>query len=177
MSEKTEGSRGTSLILEIVILLTALAAVVVLRLYFFQSSEVISRSMQPAFNVGDRFIYLRTQGEYRPQRGDIVSIQYDDTLMTGEELVKRVVGLPGEEIGIYSGRVYINGKKLDEPYIKEPMTGDSVAYRIPEKMIFVMGDNRNNSEDSRVWGPMPVASVLGCAKLAFWPLSRFRILR
>lgn len=96
--------------------------------------------------------------------------------MIGEELVKRVVGLPGEEIGIYNGHVYINGKRLEEPYMKEPMIGDAVAYRIPEGTIFVMGDNRNNSEDSRVWGPIPVASVLGRAKLLFWPLSKFKVL-
>ncbi len=175
MSEEAGESRA-GFILEICILLVAITAVVVLRVYFFQSSEIISQSMEPTFNVGDRFIYLRTQGVYQPQRGDVVSIQYDDTLMTGEELVKRVVGLPGEEIGIYNGHVYISGKRLEEPYLKEPMIGDAVAYRIPDGTIFVMGDNRNNSEDSRVWGPIPLASVLGRAKLLFWPLSRFRVL-
>mgnify|MGYP000998531194 CR=1 FL=1 len=76
MSEEAGESRA-GFILEICILLVAITAVVVLRVYFFQSSEIISQSMEPTFNVGDRFIYLRTQGVYQPQRGDVVSIQYD----------------------------------------------------------------------------------------------------
>jgi signal peptidase I len=131
MSEEAGGSL-TGFILELCILLVAITSVVVLRVYFFQSAEIISQSMEPTFNIGDRFIYLRTQGVYQPQRGNVVSIQYDDTLMIGEELVKRVVGLPGEEIGIYNGHVYINGTRHGDSHMGRHFILRS--YRITKKI-------------------------------------------
>lgn len=172
MDSRTGSGRLIGLILETAIILAALAVALVVRLYFIQSAEIISSSMVPTLLVGDRFLYTRIRDEYRPQRGDIVSIVFDEEIMANEELVKRVIALPGEEIGIFNQRVYINGKPLDEPYIKEPMQGDAVSYRIPRDTIFVMGDNRNNSEDSRMWGPIPLKSVHGRASLIYWPLSR-----
>ncbi len=106
-----------------------------------------------------------------PERGDIVILHHP---VTGQEreLVKRVIGLPGERLRIRDGVVYINGRELIEPYVKEPWRGDLPELTIPEGMYFVMGDNRNNSLDSRVFGPVREDLVVGKAMASWWPTSK-----
>lgn len=106
-----------------------------------------------------------------PERGDIVILHHP---VTGQErdLVKRVIGLPGETLRIRDGVVYINGRELIEPYVKEPWRGDLPELTIPAGAYFVMGDNRNNSLDSRVFGPVSEELIVGKAMASWWPTSK-----
>lgn len=106
-----------------------------------------------------------------PQRGDIVILHHP---VTGQErdLVKRVIGVPGDILRIRQGVVYINGRELIEPYVKEPWRGDLPEVRIPAGSYFVMGDNRNNSLDSRVFGPVREELIVGKAMASWWPTNK-----
>ena len=106
-----------------------------------------------------------------PARGDVIILV--DPPQPNKDLVKRVIGLPGETIQIVSGAVYINDRRLNEPYIKAPWHADMAKLTIPEGEYFVMGDNRDNSLDSRGLGTIPASYVIGQAVLSFWPMDRF----
>ena len=107
-----------------------------------------------------------------PQRGDIVILE-DPRDPSGDRLVKRVIGLPGEKFEIVNGVVYVNGRQLHEPYITEPWTGSTPPTVIPPGEYFVMGDNRNNSDDSRFLGLIPRELIIGKAMVSFWPTEKF----
>ncbi len=83
-----------------------------------------------------------------------------------------MIGTPGQSVQIQKGKVYLDGKPLQEEYIAEPPTYDMEAVRVPEDRVFVMGDNRNNSNDSHVWGFLPKQNIIGHACFRFWPFSR-----
>ena len=108
-----------------------------------------------------------------PQRGDIVVFHHPSGVH--RDLVKRIIGLPGETIELRQGTVYIDGRPLLEPYLAgaEPAVGDMAPVRIPPGAYFVMGDNRNHSQDSRVLGPIPADRIVGKAFLTWWPRDRF----
>lgn len=108
-----------------------------------------------------------------PQRGDIVVFHHPSGVH--RDLVKRVIGLPGETVEIRQGTVYIDGRALVEPYLAggEPAVGDMAPVRIPADAYFVMGDNRNHSQDSRVLGPIPADRIVGKALITWWPRDRF----
>ncbi|MBF0499959.1 MAG: signal peptidase I [Candidatus Riflebacteria bacterium] len=108
-----------------------------------------------------------------PKRGDIVVFKYPDKILTNppRDFIKRVVGLPGEHINITDGVVHVDGAALTEPYIKEPPYSDFET-TVPPDSLFVMGDNRNNSADSRFWGPMPLGNLKGQAVFLYWPFRR-----
>lgn len=113
-----------------------------------------------------------------PKRGDIVVFKFPDKNPTNppRDFIKRVVGLPGDKIDIVDGVVTINGETLVEPYISEPPVQDFSTV-VPQGNLFVMGDNRNNSADSRYWGPMPIDNLKGQAVFLYWPLKRMRPIR
>jgi len=113
-----------------------------------------------------------------PKRGDIVVFKYPDKNPNAapRDFIKRVIGLPGDHIRIIEGIVSVNGVPLNEPYIAEPPWQDFET-RVPTDSLFVMGDNRNNSADSRYWGPMPLKNLKGQAVLLYWPAGRFRAIR
>lgn len=108
-----------------------------------------------------------------PQRGDI--IVFDPPIhSTDKPYIKRVIGLPGERVSIRDGSVYINGERLDEEYLGSTSTSwpgrpDDFELLIPEEHVFVMGDNRNNSTDSRSFGPIPYSDIIGRAWISYWP--------
>ncbi len=137
----------------------------------FISSIVTSSSMEPTLFKGDRILVRRTRftPEHLPQRGDIIFFR--DPLSLSTWLVKRVIGLPGETVTIFEGRVFINGVPLKETYLN----GIYVDYhfsRIPSDAVFVMGDNRKVSDDSRDYGPVPLDLIDGKVVLRYYPLSR-----
>jgi len=113
-----------------------------------------------------------------PERGDIVVFRYPnpDVNAPPKDYIKRVIGLPGDHISIEDGRVYVNGVYLNEPYIAEPPLSD-YATRVPDDSLFVMGDNRNNSSDSRFWGPMPLTNLKGQAVFNYLPMNRISPIR
>jgi signal peptidase I len=125
-----------------------------------QPVRVEGRAMLPNFNDGDRIIMNRSVGELK--RGDVVSFLYPKD--KSKWYIKRVIGLPGEKIEIRDGAVYIDGQVLDEPYLdrKYNQTRGTFAPRtVPENHFYVLGDNRDNSSDSRYWGTLPKDLITG----------------
>ncbi|MDQ3912585.1 MAG: signal peptidase I [Actinomycetota bacterium] len=143
------------------------------RPFVVEAFYIPSESMVPTLEVGDRvfvnkFIYRFS----KPERGDIIvfqSVEAED-----QTLIKRVVGVEGDEIRVQSGLLFVNGEAQNEPYLNDAVpTNDFYGpLTVPEDHIFVMGDNRGNSADSRVFGPLPLENVEGEAFLRFWPLSK-----
>lgn len=129
-------------------------AIAALILVFLKPIVVQQQSMEPNFHGGDYLITSRQA--YRlfgePERGDVIVFKSELTTDDGEQkcLIKRIIGLPGDVVEIKDGYVYINGEEIDEPYVKEQgISGDMEALTVPENELFVMGDNRGVSEDSR----------------------------
>ncbi|MCS7039304.1 MAG: signal peptidase I, partial [Caldilineales bacterium] len=132
------------------------------------ATRVEGYSMEPTLHGHQRLVIEKLS--YRlhlPRRGDIVVIRVPG--YGREMLIKRVIGLPGETIEVRGGQVLINGVPLAEPYLRTVTRGDYPPTRIPDDAIFVMGDNRNNSNDSRAFGPIPLDAVVGKAWLRYWP--------
>lgn len=128
-------------------------------------------AMRPAFKDGDKVIMHQPPGEIG--RGDVIMFLYpqDHSRM----YIKRVIGLPGEKIEIKSGRIYINGAALDEPYVdlEYNRTGAKFSEEtIPEEHYFVMGDNRDNSSDSRAWGTLSKELITGKYYLTYWKVKK-----
>jgi signal peptidase I len=133
--------------------------------------KVISSSMEPTLNVGDMVISVKVD---EIKRKDIVALL---SPKRGKEiLVKRVIGLPGEKIKIENGYVYINGEKLEEPYIKEKPEYLYEEIKIPEGFYFLLGDNRNESEDSTEWGPIEKKLIIGKVLVKYYPFKKFKLL-
>ena len=138
---------------------------------------VPTKSMVPTLEVGDRvfankFIYRFTE----PERGDIVV--FEDVEGGEDYLVKRVVAVAGDRVRVSNGRLKVDGEIQEETYIK-PQIPDGSIYgpeKVPEGYVFVMGDNRGNSADSRVFGLLPIENIEGEAFVRFWPPSRIGLL-
>jgi signal peptidase I len=102
-----------------------------------------------------------------PQRGDIVVFRYPKD--PSRDFIKRVIALPGETVEVRQGKVYVNNQLIDEFYLNEIPNYSAPAYKLPSGEYFVLGDNRNNSSDSHVWGPVPRDNIIGRAWLSYWP--------
>lgn len=157
---------------------------IVIRTYLFYPFQVVGDSMVPTLETGDRLI-LNKLAEV--DRFDIVVFPAPDG--TEEEYVKRVIGLPGDEITYFQDELYINGEKVAEHYLEalkegsnQALTGDFTLFSltgeatVPEDMYFVLGDNRSVSKDSRVFGFIPAAQIEGTADLRLWPLNKIGII-
>jgi signal peptidase I len=130
-------------------------------------------SMQPGLYTGQ--YVLADKLAYRlgnPQRGDVVTVL--PNLPTSQEYIKRLMGLPGDTIAVRDGSVWINGGKINEPYITEPPTY-SGSWQLGPDQYFVMGDNRNDSDDSHIWGAVHRRAITGKAVLVYWPVTQARI--
>lgn len=152
------------------ILVTAAAIAFVLNTFIIANSKVPSGSMENTIMTGDRIIGSRLAYLFDdPERGDIVIFKHPTG--PGNEmttLVKRVIGLPGETVDIKDGNVYINGEKLDEPYLKEPMDPEEEFHVVVKEGCYLMlGDNRNNSADARSWSEPNVSKDEIMAKVYF----------
>lgn len=135
-------------------------------------SIVQGRSMEPHLHTGERIVVnLFAYRFQQPHRGNVIIFRCP--VDTTKDYIKRVIGLPGETLAIQAGSVLINGAPLVEPYITLPCEENFGPIVIPQDSVFVMGDNRPNSEDSRVWGPVPDNLIRGQAALIFWPLPNF----
>jgi signal peptidase I len=159
-----------------VILVVAVLAAILIRSFVVQPFFIPSGSMEPTLAVGDRVLVNKLSYDFHPvHRGDIVvfSKPPNDTTPGVTDLIKRVIGLPGETISGQNGQVYINGHPLAEPWLpKGDTTQPFPATFIPRGEYFMMGDNRGDSADSRVLGPIPKHLIIGRAFLRVWPLSR-----
>lgn len=154
-----------------VIIVGALLVALLLNSFIIVNAEVTSGSMEGTIMTGDRVIGMRVDYWFgSPQRGDIVFFKNPDN--EKEIYVKRVIGLPGETVEIISGVTYINGEALEEKYLAEaPRELYFGPYRVPEGCYFMMGDNRNNSLDSRYWNHTYVeeGKILGKAYWIYYP--------
>lgn len=164
------------------VLAIALIIAVVVRLVVAEPRFIPSDSMEPTLHVGDRLIIEKLAYHLAtPKRGDIVVFEPPIQLKTqgyrrSPAFIKRVIGKAGETVAVHDGRVYINGAPLDEPYILAPPGYELRPVQVPPEHLFVMGDNRNNSNDSHVWGFLPVQNVIGHALYRFWPLDNIAAL-
>lgn len=132
-----------------------------------QASVVHGQSMEPNLHTDQRLIIEKISYRfYSPERGEIVVLNVDDSDLP---LIKRVVGLPGETIQIQNNQVFINGRLLDEPYLPATPQQSYGPIEIPSDHLFVMGDNRLHSRDSRSFGPVPINQIVGRAWLSIWP--------
>jgi signal peptidase I len=171
--------KGGGGVLEFLIILVVSFVLVFgfVRPFVVEAFWIPSASMVPTLKYGDRvlvnkFIYRFTE----PERGDVIvfkSVQGDD-----QDLIKRVVGVPGDEITVRGGRLFVNGEPQREPYVnkKYPDRSFYAPTTVPKDHVFAMGDNRANSQDSRVFGPIPKENIEGEAFLRFWPPGRIGLL-
>ena len=154
--------------------------VVMLRPHLLDSAIVTSESMLPTLHVQDRIFVNKISYKFRePRYGDIVifDASYTADNRGGNIYIKRIIGLPGDVIEARNGAVYRNGGRLDEPYISEWVDYTIDPVKVPQDMLFVLGDNRNESMDSHVWGPLNRKRVLGKAMVRFWPPNRIGLAR
>ena len=129
--------------------------------------RVESISMQPTLYAGDMVLVNRLAYKFgQPERGAIIVFKYPPE-PTQTPYIKRVIGLPGDKIQIAGGQVTVNGQVLVEPYIAA-QTSRGGEWTVPENSLFVMGDNRNNSSDSRAWGMVPFGNIIGKALFIYW---------
>ncbi len=138
--------------------------------------RVESISMQPTLFPGDYVIVnkLAYRFGHAPQRGDVIVFKYPPN-PDAIPYIKRVIGLPGDQVHIADGKVYINGQLMLEPWLKVT-TNRGGDWSIPDGQLFVMGDNRNNSSDSRSWGFVPFENIIGRAEMIYLPPQHWAFL-
>ena len=172
------------------VVVVAVVIAVLLRTFVIATYSIPSGSMEPTLQIGDRIVVDKLAYDlHGVDRGNIIVFSTppneDCAGPPVADLVKRVVGLPGETISLAGGNVYINGKLLDQSWLPASEQGKTYPgpsgapyalhhpFHIPEGDVFVMGDNRMLSCDSRYWGPIKESTIVGKVDLRIWPLSNF----
>jgi signal peptidase I len=166
-------------------ILIALALVGLIRIFLFTPTIVSGESMEPNFFDKERLIVNKIIYDFRtPQRGEVIVFHSP----YGRDYIKRVIALPGETVRVEDDDVFINGERLKEPYIEEIVketqargqkynTHDYPEREVPEGTVFVLGDNRPISQDSRSIGFVEQEDIVGRADLVFWPLHELQIIK
>lgn len=167
----------TRLLLRDLIFALMVAALVVV--FIVQPVKVEGTSMLPRLHDGERIFVnkLIYYGLPKVERGDIVVFWFPDD--PSKSYIKRVIGLPGETVEVRSGRIFVNGRELEEPYLDPQLNLARVNLSptiVKDHYYFVMGDNRDHSSDSRYWGLVPEKYIYGKALLRYWPLNEASIL-
>lgn len=164
-------------------LIIALVLALIIRAFVIQAFKIPTGSMRPALMEGDRLLVNKFIYKFRgPERGDIIVFKYPG----GEkkDFIKRLIAKPGETIGIKNGDIYIDGKKVEEPFVirkiryynKSPYGGTGRNVKVPEDSYYVLGDNSASSKDSRYWGFVPRKNLIGKAVFLYWPVDRIRVI-
>jgi len=173
--EEEPRQRGHSLLLE------AIQTIILALVLFFAINLVSARirvdgsSMEPTFHNNDYVIVNRLAYQWgQIQRGDVVVFPYP--LNPEEDYIKRVIGLPGDRVAIYAGEVYVNGQLIAEPYLSAPASEDLAEVIVPDGYVYVLGDNRDASSDSRTWGPLQIERIIGKAVFRYYPLDSIGII-
>lgn len=161
-------------------LLDILETVILAVVLYFGINAISARvrvdglSMNPTLQHGEYVLVSRLAYKTgAPERGDIIVFSFP--MDQKQDLIKRVIGLPGETIEIRSGEVLINGAKLDEPYIAQSPVYNG-TWTVGKGQLFVLGDNRNDSKDSHQWGLLPIENVIGKALLIYWPPPDWKLI-
>ena len=161
-------------------IVVALVLTIVIRTYIVQAYKIPSGSMMPTLLVGDKLFVNKYLYRFEPpRRGDIIVFKYP--VDPKKDFIKRLVGMEGDQVEIRDGKIYVNGKPLQDPdsfgrfyyYNHDPYGGPREVIKVPKDSYFVLGDNSANSTDSRFWGFVPKKNVLGKAVFRWWPLNRF----
>lgn len=148
----------------------AIIIALLIHVFLAQATRVYGQSMEPNLHTDERLVIEKVSYHFHgPRRGDVVVLH--DPGGGSELLIKRVVGLPGERVTVADGRVYIDGVLLDEPYLDQDTVGGGRSWVVPPLSVFVMGDNRSASRDSRTFGPVRMDQILGRALVRYWPLG------
>ena len=187
-----------------VLIVIAFAVALVIKTFLLQAFYIPSASMEPTLREGDRVLVEKLGYRFgEADRGDVVVFERDLGFVPGPEereslwedvsnafkslfgfptgtsqdFIKRIIGVEGDEVKARNGRVFVNGDPLDEPYLSDGVeTASFGPVDVPSGQIFVMGDNRNNSDDSRNFGPVRAGKVIGHAFVLIWPPADFSIL-
>ncbi|MBU3702687.1 MAG: signal peptidase I [Acidimicrobiia bacterium] len=187
--ERWFGPRGGAIAEWVLVIVGAVVLAVVVKVFLLQAFYIPSLSMYPTLHEGDRVLVNKLSYRLHDvNRGDIVVFERpaSETSSNIPDLIKRVVGLPGESIVIADGSVYVDNRKLDESYLPAGTvtSTQSAPFKctqqapcvVPPGEVWVMGDNRADSKDSRYFGPIPESSIVGRAFVRVWPMGRFGLL-
>lgn len=146
----------------------AIVIALLIHVFLAQATRVYGQSMEPGLHTNQRLVIEKLSYHlHGPRRGDVVVLH--DPGGSPELLIKRIIGLPGERVTIADGRVYSDGVPLDEPYLTQPTQGGGRSWVVPPLHVFVMGDNRSASRDSRIFGSVPLDQIVGHAVFRYWP--------
>lgn len=160
--------RVRSMLREIIETVVLTALIFIALRFAFQNFRIEGQSMEPNFHEGQFLIINKLEYRFHPpERGDVIVFHSPDNPQ--KDFIKRIIGLPGEQLQIQDGRVLINGQPLEEPYLANPVSGNWGPATVAPDQYFVLGDNRNNSSDSRNWGMLPMAKMIGKAWISYWP--------
>ncbi len=179
-----KASTGRTIIEYAVLAVVAISVALLIQAFLVKPYRIPSESMEDTLLIGDRVLVDRLSWRFSdPERADIVVFHPP---FTGPVLIKRIIGMPGDEVSLRDGAVYVNGQPLDEPYVRK-ISGKTVPsepfdnglpwslqkpYKVPADSYFVMGDNRIDSGDSREFGPVPRNQLVGNAFARYWPPAR-----
>ena len=169
---------------------TAFIVAFIIKVFLFQAYYIPSPSMEPTLGIGDRVIVNKLSYKLHDvNRGDLIVFENPSTSNGAvSDLIKRVIALPGETLQVLDGKVYIDGNLVIEPYLEASDTtfdflapescigGKAVLNKciVPDGHVFVMGDNRDNSRDSRIFGPIDIETIVGRAFVRVWPIGDFQ---
>jgi signal peptidase I len=170
--KKKRGALGTAIEV-LIIIIAAFAIAMLVQAFLVKPFTIHQISMLPTLEEGDRILINRLAYSFRdPEAGDIVVFQ--SPMDSGDDLVKRIVAVGGDRVAISDGTLYVNGEAQDEPYLLDRgFRGQMAETTVPPDHVFVLGDNRNNSGDSRLFGPIDEDSLVGSAFLIYWPIGRW----
>ncbi len=161
------------------VIVGAVIVALLIKTFVVQAFRIPSESMVPTLETGDRVLVNKISYDAHDlNRGDVVVFERPPGLPAGpsdpEDLIKRVIGLPGDEVVARDGSVYIDDRLLTEPYLPEGVStfGLDQPLTVPDGQVLVMGDNRGNSSDGRVFGPIEEDSIIGRAFMIMWPPGR-----
>jgi signal peptidase I len=164
----------------VVVLGGALLVAFVVKTFLIQAFYIPSSSMESTLLIGDRVLVNKLSYDFgEVERGDIVVFErppQDTGNPEIKDLIKRVIGLPGETVELRDGEIFIDGKRLQEPYLRANDGATLEAKKIPAGQYWVMGDNRGQSKDSRFFGPISEDLIVGRAFVRIWPISAFKLL-